>query len=99
MKKLIVKTLTILLLLTFVAGCSADITKENEKTVTFLTSLDCEKCEAKFFKNIPHEPGIVNMKVNVPEKLVTITFNEKETNVKNIIKIFNDLGYDAEVKK
>jgi len=99
MKNLFIKLTTALFLLVFTLSCSANISKSSEKTVAFLTSLHCEKCEAKLFKNIPHEPGIVNMKVNVPKKLVTITFNENETSVKNIIQIFKNLGYEAEVKK
>lgn len=98
MKNILIKLFVFLTILFLATACSSNIAKETEKTVTFLTSLDCEKCEAVFFKNIPHEPGIINMKVNIPEKLVTITFNEEETNVQKIIKVFNDLGYDAEVK-
>lgn len=89
----------LLSLLAIFTACSSNIADNKEQTVTFLTDINCEKCEAKLFKNIPHERGIVNMKVNVPEKLVTITFNLKETNIETLIKIFADLGYKAEIRK
>lgn len=86
------------LLIVFTA-CSSNISDNEEMTVTFLTDINCEKCETKLFKHIPHEKGIVNLKVNIPEKLVTITFNQKATDIETLIKIFDGLGYTAEVKK
>ena len=87
-----------MLLLIFANSCSSDISNETIQTVTFETTIDCENCKTKLFNNIPHEKGIVDLKVEVPTKLVTITYNRDETGIEKLISILKELGYEAKVK-
>lgn len=51
-------------------ACSADITKDELKVVTFDTSLDCHDCETKMFNVLPKEVGVVDLEVLLEEKIL-----------------------------
>ncbi|MEN8191759.1 MAG: heavy metal-associated domain-containing protein [Bacteroidota bacterium] len=84
-------------LLIVLAACSAATVEEDYKIVSFDTSLDCNNCKVKMFDNLPKEEGVVDLKVSVEEKTVTILFNEKETTVEKLADKIFSLGYSAYV--
>ena len=57
----------------------------------------CVNCEAKVKRNIPYEKGVKNMKTDVENHTVTVTFDADVTNVPNLQKGFAKFGYKAEV--
>lgn len=74
-------------------------TKKSEKTVTFEVSMDCQGCVKKIEDNLPYEKGVKDLKVSLDQKTCEVTFREDKTSEKQLIKAFNKLGYEAEIKK
>jgi len=85
------------ILLLILAACSATSVEDNYKIVSFDTSLTCENCKTKMFDNLPKEEGVVDLKVSVEEKVVTILYNDKETTVEKLADKIFSLGYSAYV--
>lgn len=67
------------------------------KTVTFAVSMSCENCKKTFERNIAFEKGMKDMKVDLENKRVTLTFDTRKNDEQKIIEAFNKLGYDAVV--
>jgi periplasmic mercuric ion binding protein len=93
------KNLIKIFMLVFLASCSANLTTDNLKIVTFDTSIHCEDCVNKVFNNLPKETGVVDLKVELENKLVTVVFNSEETTVEKLAEKINELGYSAYVKQ
>ena len=66
-------------------------------TVEFLTSIDCEGCAKKVNETIPYEKGVREISVDVPSKIVTVTYDPTKTNNENIIKAFDKIKLEASV--
>ena len=89
------------ILFLIITACSAT-PEANYKIVSFDTSLTCDHCKTTMLDNLPKEKGVVDLKVSVEEKNVTILFNGKETTVENLADKIYNLGYSAyviEIKK
>ena len=71
----------------------------HNKTVTFEVTMTCENCKKTIEKNIAFEKGMKDMKVDLDNKLVTLTFDSRKNNEQKIIEAFSKLGYDAVVMK
>ena len=65
--------------------------------VVFATSIHCASCGKKVQENIAFEKGVKDLKVDVPSKQVTVTFNPAKTDTVKLKKAINKLGYDAVV--
>ncbi|MBQ1649003.1 MAG: heavy-metal-associated domain-containing protein [Bacteroidales bacterium] len=65
--------------------------------VVFATSIHCANCGKKVQENISFEKGVKDLKVDVPTKQVTVTFNTAKTDTTKLKKAINKLGYSAEV--
>ena len=61
--------------------------------------MTCENCKKTIEKNIAFEKGMKDMKVDLDNKLVTLTFDSRKNNEQKIIEAFSKLGYDAVVMK
>lgn len=76
-----------------------DKKKENKKkteTVTFKTSLHCDKCVKKVNENISFEKGVKDLSVSLSEKKVTICYDPSKTDEATLAKAIEKLGYSAE---
>ena len=85
------------MILLLIAACSATSVEDNYKIVLFDTSLTCDHCKTVMFDNLPKEEGVVDLKVSVEEKVVTILYNDKETTVEKLADKIFSLGYSAYV--
>ena len=100
MKKIFLMCLVALL---GVGAANAQKPKKGEKktvTVEFLTNIDCEGCAKKVYNTIPYEKGVEdveNVKVDVPTKIVTVTYDPAKTNNETLIKAFNKIKLEAAV--
>ena len=65
--------------------------------VVFATSIHCANCGKKVQENISFEKGVKDLKVDVPTKLVTVTFNPAKTDTLKLKAALKKLGYSAEV--
>lgn len=69
------------------------------KTVVLQANMSCENCANKIKENVRFEKGVKEIKTNVAEKTVTITYDADKTNVEKLIKGIAKVGYKAtEVK-
>lgn len=81
MKKILIVMLSLLLGITAVdAQKKADkkAVKKSE-TVTFVTDLDCENCAKKVLDVIPFKKGVKDVVVDVPTKIVKVTYDPRKT--------------------
>lgn len=81
-----------------VAVADAQSPKKGEKktvTTEFLTDIDCEGCAKKVTNTIPYEKGVKDVKVDVPTKTVTVTYDPAKTNDEALIKAFAKIKIKA----
>lgn len=96
------KILIISIIAVFMATLSVEAQNKktnHNKTVTFEVTMTCENCKKTIEKNIAFEKGMKDMKVDLENKLVTLTFDSRKNNEQKIIEAFSKLGYDAVVMK
>ena len=94
----IIKPYCVAILLLILTACSAT-PEANYKIVSFNSSLTCDHCKQIMFDNLPKEEGVIDLKVSVEEKTVTILYNDKETTVEKLADKIISLGYSAYVIK
>jgi len=78
-------------------NCEAKTAKPALKKVVYATSLDCENCAKKIRENVSFEKGVKDLKVDVPTKQVTVSFDPAKTDTAALRKSINKLGYKARV--
>ena len=69
------------------------------KTTVFVTDIDCETCAKKITNSIPFVKGVKDVKVDVPTKKVTVTYDTTKSNDAALIKAFTKIKVKAEVAK
>jgi copper chaperone CopZ len=95
-------TLTLCSLLLFaVAGYGQAPTKmkKNEAEVTFIVNMNCHNCKLKIENTLPHEKGVLDLKVTLDTKEVWIKFNTTKTDKEKLVKAIEKLGYTATEKE
>jgi periplasmic mercuric ion binding protein len=60
------------------------------------TSAICGMCKRKIEKNLAFEKGIEDVNLDINSKILTVSYDSKKTNPKEIKKIVNNTGYDAD---
>lgn len=75
---------------------SQDKKKKNVQTVTFKTNIHCKNCVKKINDNISFEKGVKDLKINLDEKLVTVSYDPSKTDAEKLAAAISKLGYDAE---
>ena len=73
--------------------------KPTTKQVTYVCSIDCHSCKDKIMKNIPYEKGVKKVEVDIPNKLVTVSFRDDKNTDIGIEKAIKKLGFEAKIKK
>ena len=68
------------------------------QTVKIKTSAICEMCKERIEKKLAFTKGVsdVNLDVESKDKVVTVIFNPKKTNVLKLKKAIAEVGYDAD---
>lgn len=83
--------------------CLADNAKDAKKVVTtvFTTDIDCPHCSKKVLNTIPFEKGVKDVKVDVPTKTITVSYDASKNNDESLKKALNDIKvkvFDAKRK-
>ena len=78
------KVLFLFVFLFSVLGAAA---KNLQQVVFKVEQMTCVNCEAKVKRNIPYEKGVKNMKTDVANHTVTVTFDADVTNVPNALSL------------
>lgn len=71
---------------------------KNIKKVIFDTSIHCNNCSDKLFNSLPKESGVIDLKVNIKDKEVTVVFDSQKITVDKLAEMINKLGYSAYIK-
>lgn len=85
----------LILLVAMITVANVDAQKKGEKTVVFNANLHCEMCKSKIEKNIPFEKGVKNLKVDMTNQTVTITFREDKNTIDNLRKAIEKLKIEV----
>lgn len=88
MKKLAI--MWVLILTTFLSFA------DNPSTVKIKTSAICEMCKERIEKRLAFTKGVKDVNLNLDDKVVSVTFNPKKTNVEALKKVITETGYDAD---
>ena len=93
------KLLMVCLALVMGAGIATAAKPAQKKIVTtvFATDIDCEHCAKKINNSIPFEKGVKEVKVDVPTKTVTVTYDATKTGDAALLKAFKKIKVAAEV--
>ncbi len=71
--------------------------EDKVKTMKCWASMDCASCQAKIEKNIAYEKGVKDLVVDLPTKIVTITYRTDKTSPEKLEKAIQKLGYKTEI--
>jgi mercuric ion binding protein len=66
------------------------------ETVKIKTSAICEMCKATIEKKLAFTKGVSESNLNLDDKVVTVIYNPKKTDVQSIKKSISEAGYDAD---
>ncbi len=97
------KTLTVILCSLFLMAGTGYVQaqstlKKNEAEVTFTVNIHCNNCKKKIENSLPHEKGVVDLKVTVDDREVYIKYQTGKTNKETLQKAIEKLGYTATEK-
>lgn len=82
------------LFLASVVSVNAEILEKKKKeTVTYLVSMTCENCQQRIENNIPYEKGVTDLKVDLPNKLVTIEYRADKTTPDKLKAAIKEMGF------
>jgi copper chaperone CopZ len=79
-------------------GAQAQDKKQDKKgsvEITFSVNMHCDHCKKKIESNLPFEKGVTDLKVNLDDKQVCITYDAKKTDREKLQKAIEKLGYTA----
>ena len=92
----IIKSLTaILLILALPLILNAQEKGKNTETVVYTTSIDCKACVNKIMSNLPQEKGIKDVKCDLSNSQVAVTYQKDKTDPEQIKRSIEKLGYTA----
>lgn len=90
-----------LLVLLFISGSillqsqrPADTTEN--ATIEIKTSAECGMCKTRIEKALNLTKGVVSSSLNIPTRVVTVTYNPKKITPAKIRDIISRTGYDAD---
>ncbi len=79
------------------AGAMSSFAQDGkEAQVQIKTSAVCKMCKATIEKYLAYEKGVKSSSLDVPSKVVTVTYNPKKTDLAKIKQAINKSGYDAD---
>lgn len=87
----------ILALVAIITVSAFALAKTESEKVTFKVNMHCAACQQKIEKNIAFEKGVKDMKVNLEDKTVCVTYDASKTNAEKLKAGFAKLGYEANV--
>ncbi len=70
---------------------------KNVKQVVFKCSIDCHSCESKIMQNLPYQKGVKDIKVSLPDQLVTIWYIDSKSNPEVLKQAIEKIGFTASI--
>ncbi len=78
------------------APVAATTAKKGTEMVQFKTSAVCDMCKARLEKSLAYEKGVQAANLDVPSKVLTVTYNPAKTNADALRTAVQKTGYDAD---
>ncbi len=76
-----------------VATLSLSAKTIKEFVVTTQPQMSCQNCENKIKKNLRFEKGVTNIRTDLQNQLVVVTYDADKTNEENITEAFGKINY------
>ena len=92
-----VKSIAIITMMTFLFASFANA--QGLQYVKIKTSAVSDLCKDKIEKGLAYEKGVKDVDLDLETKVVTVQYSEKKTNYDKLVKVINELGYDADDTK
>lgn len=68
--------------------------KNNDKqTVEYSVNMDCQDCEKKITEQLRFEKGVLDLKTELKNKKVSVTYKVSKTDTAKLAKSIRKLGY------
>lgn len=93
MKTKIFVLCALLVMCVFSVNAESGDKKKKKETVTYLVSMTCENCQQRIESNIPYEKGVTDLKVDLPNKLVTIEYRTDKTTAEKLKAAIKEMGF------
>ena len=74
---------------------SSVMAQNRNETVTFFLNYHCSSCIRVIERNLPHERGVTNFRIDMPGKSIEVTYNPRRTNPNNIRQALQRLGFEV----
>ena len=78
------------------APVAAATAKKGPEQVQFKTSAVCDMCKARLEKSLAYEKGVQAVNLDVPSKVLTVTYNPAKTTPAALQTAVQKTGYDAD---
>lgn len=79
----------------FAFSMTLGFAQTNEKEVKIKTSAICEMCKERLERNLGLSKGVKYANLNLDDKVMTVKYNPKKTDVASIKETIVNTGYDA----
>ena len=86
----------ILFSILFAFSLTASFAQSGEKVVRIKTSAICEMCKERLERNLGLSKGVKESNLDLDDKVMTVTYNPKKTDVASIKETIMKTGYDAD---
>jgi periplasmic mercuric ion binding protein len=87
---------TILFSLIFSFALTMGFAQSTDKEVKIKTSAICEMCKERLERNLGLSKGVKEAELNLDNKVMTVKYNPKKTDVASIKETIMKTGYDAD---
>ena len=77
------------------AGTTVSAPKKEMRTVTFKSSMHCQNCVKKITDNVSFAKGVKDLKIDLKENTITVTYDTSKTDQETLAGIIKKLGYTA----
>lgn len=78
------------------APVAAASPKKGTEMVQFKTSAVCDMCKSRLEKSMAYEKGVQAANLDVPSKVLTVTYNPAKTSAEVLRTAVQKTGYDAD---
>ena len=75
---------------------AATAAKKGAEQIQFKTSAVCDMCKARLEKSLAYEKGVQAAHLDVPSKVLTVTYNPAKTTPAALRTAVQKTGYDAD---
>lgn len=86
----------ILFSILFVFSLTASFAQSGDKVVKIKTSAICDMCKERLERNLGLAKGVKESNLNLDDKVMTVKYNPKKTDLASIKETIVKTGYDAD---